>query len=125
MFLTDGSDSSKHHFLYTRVLGAYHANVMYSGPGMQGFETRSLHFLWVRWYEVVDPGSSGWNNSMLDMVHFPPMHEDTSFGFVDLNDVLQECHILLAFVKGKCTTNINVSCCAKNSKDYLLYYIGR
>ena len=125
MFLADGSDSSKHHFLYARVLGAYHANVMYSGPGMQGFETCSLCFLWVRWYEVVDPGSSGWNNSMLDMGCFPPMHEDTSFGFVDLNDVLRWCHILPAFAKGKCTSNINVSCCAKNSKDYLLYYVGR
>jgi hypothetical protein len=125
MLLADGSDPSNHHFLYARVLGAYHANVMYSGPGMQGFETRSLHFLWVRWYEVVHPESSGWNDSTLDMVRFPPMHEDTSFGFVDLNDVLRGCHILPAFAKGKRTANINVSRCAKDSKDYLLYYVGR
>ena len=62
---------------------------------------------------------------MLDVVRFPPMHEDTSFGFVDLNDVLQGCHILLAFMKGKHRSNTNVSCCVKDSKDYLLYYVGR
>ena len=59
------------------------------------------------------------------MVHFPLMHEDTSFGFVDPNDVLWGCHILLAFMKSKHTSNINVSCCAKDSKDYLLYYIWK
>jgi hypothetical protein len=123
---TDGPDPSKlHHFLYARVLDAYHANVMYSGPGIQGFETRSLDFLWVRWYEVVDKGCSGLNNSTLDTVRFPPMHEDNSFGFVDPNDVLRGCHILPAFAKGKRTANINVSRCAKDSKDYLLYYVGR
>lgn len=122
----DGSDlSNPHHFLYARVLGAYHAKVMYFGPVVQGFETRSLDFLWVRWYEVVDPGCSGWNNSTLDAVRFPSMHEDNSFGFVDPNDVLRGCHIIPAFAKGKRTANISVSRYAKDSKDYLLYYVGR
>ena len=82
----DGSSSSD--FLYTRVLSAYHANVIYTGPGMQDYMACHFNFLWVQWYQVVGPGSSGWNNSTLDMVLFPSMHEDNSFGFVDLDDVL-------------------------------------
>ena len=123
---TDSSDSSKlHHFMYARVLGVYHADVIYTGPGMQNFEARSFQMLWVRWYEVVDPGPSGWDSLTLDMLRFPPLHQDNSFGFVDPEVVLRGCHILPAFDKGKRESNVNVSCSAKDNKDYLLYYVGR
>jgi hypothetical protein len=122
---TDGSPSS-HHFLYARVLGAYHANVIYTGPGMQDYKARHLDFLWVRWFEVVEPASSGRKNSALDSVRFPPMHQNSSFGFVDPRDVLRGCHILPAFAKGKQQANeVGISRCAKDGKDYNLYYIGR
>jgi len=130
MLLTDRTDGSSpsdfHPFLYARVLGTYHTNVIYTRPGMWDYMAHHFNFLWVWWYQVVDPESSGWHNSILDTIHFPSMHKDNSFGFVDLNDVLQGCHILLAFAKGKREgANVNVSCCAKDTKDYLLYYIGR
>ena len=69
----DGSSSS-HHFLYAHVLGAYHTNVIYTGPGMWDDKPRRFDFLWVQWFEVVDAASSGWSSSTLDAVHFPPMH---------------------------------------------------
>ena len=98
----DGSDPSNfHRFLYAQILCAYHANVIYTGPGMRDYEARRFNFLWMCWYEVVDAGSLGWNNSALDSVRFPPLHEDDSFGFVDPNDVLRGCHILPNFSKGK------------------------
>ena len=125
---TGGSNSSNlHHFIYARVLGVYHVDVIYTGPGMpvQNFEARAFQMLWVRWYEVVDPVSSGWDNSTLDMLRFPPLHQDNSFGFVDPEVVLRGCHILPAFDKGKRESNINVSRSAKDSKDYLIYYVGR
>jgi hypothetical protein len=75
------SSSNSHPFLYARVLGAYHANVLYTGPGMQNHEARRFDFLWVRWYELVDPASSGWSSrSKLVAVCFPPMHQANSFG---------------------------------------------
>ena len=122
----DGSAPNSHPFLYARVLGAYHANVIYSGPGMRDYRARHFDFLWVRWYEVVDPGSSGWSNSTLDSVRFPPLHDNESFGFVDPIDVLRGCHIIPAFSTGKRPeTKIDISRCAKDSKDYKRYYIGR
>lgn len=125
---TDGSpvSPSPHPFLYARVLGAYHTNVIYTGPGMRDYEARSFDFLWVRWFELVDPASSGWRNSMLDSVYFPPMHKSDSFGFVDPKDVLRGCHIIPAFANGKQHENgVGISRCAKDGQDYKLYYVGR
>ena len=123
---TSGSNSSNlHHFIYARVLGVYHAEVIYTRPGMQNFEARTFQMLWVRWYEIVDPGSSGWDSSTLDMLRFPPLCQDNSFGFVDPEVVLRGCHILPAFDKGKREYNVNVSRSARDNKDYLLYYVGR
>jgi hypothetical protein len=129
MLLADHEDdptSSPHHFLYARVLGAYHANVIYTGPGMQDYEDRRFEFLWVRWFEVVDPASSGWASSTMDSVRFPPMHGTHSFGFVDPKDVLRGCHILPSFAKGKRHPDgVGISRRAKDGKDYKLYYVGR
>jgi len=58
MLLANRSDASpesldSHRFLYACVLGAYHANVIYTRPGMRDYNARRFDFLWVRWYEVV------------------------------------------------------------------------
>ena len=104
--LTDNPAPTSHRFLYAQVLGAYHANVIYTGPGMRDYKAHHFDVLWVQWYEVVDPGSSRSSNHTLDSVHFPRLCEDDSFGFVDLIDILQGCHLLPAFSKGK--RNIDV-----------------
>ena len=121
-----GSSSKLHRFLYARVLGVYHANVIYTGPGMHGYEARRLDFLWVRWYEVVDTASSGWVAGKLDSLRFPPMNGEDAFAFVDPKDVLRGCHIMPRFAKGKRHADgIGVSRCAKDGNDYHRYYIGR
>ena len=129
MLLEDLMDSpvpTSHCFLYMQVLGVYLVNMIYTGPGMQDYKACHFEFLWVRWYEVVDPGSSGWNNHALDSVCFLPLCDDDSFGFVDPIDILQGCHLLPVFSMGKRNkAGIDVSWCAQDSKDYELYYVGR
>ena len=130
MLLADKVDSvtnssNLHRFLYARVLGAYHANVIYTGPGMHDYEARRFDFLWVRWFEVMNPASSGWESSKLDSVRFPPLCEEASLGFVDPKDILYGCHLIPAFAKGRCHSNrVGVSRCAKDGNDYTLYYIS-
>jgi hypothetical protein len=127
MLLADMKDdsSNSHRFLYARVLDTYHANVIYTGPGMRGYEAHRLDFLWVQWFEVVDPASSGWSTSRLDSIRFPPMNREDAFGFVDLKDVLHGCHILPAFAKGKRQLNgVGISRCAKDGNDFNRYYVG-
>ena len=90
------------------------------------YEPHWFNFLWVRWFEVMNPGSSGWEAYKLDSVRFPPLCDEASFGFVDPKDVLRGCHIIPAFAKGQHHQNgAGVSRCAKDSNDYKLYYVGR
>ncbi|KAG2100219.1 uncharacterized protein F5147DRAFT_777132 [Suillus discolor] len=106
------------------VLGVYHVNVTYIGPGIIRYHSHRIDFLWVRWYQYVDEGSS-WCPS-LDRVCFPPMAEPDAFGFVDPNDVLRCCHVIPQFsqhlrhLDGK-----GVSRCAQDQLDWKFYYINR
>ncbi|KAF8235653.1 hypothetical protein L208DRAFT_1224998, partial [Tricholoma matsutake] len=52
LLANDVESSNLHHFLYAQVLGRYHVNVIYTGPGMRDFEAHRFDFLWVRWFEV-------------------------------------------------------------------------
>ena len=128
MLLADdqANPSNAHHFLYARVLGSYHGNVVYTGPGMRDYDARRLDFLWVRWYEVLNSTSSEGSDSKLDMLCFRPINASDAFGFVDPKDVLRSCHILPAFAKGKRhESGFGLSRCAKDGSDYNRYYVGR
>jgi hypothetical protein len=125
---SDGSSStSTPHFWYARVLGIFHANVVYSGPGQAHFNPSRLDFLWVRWYRTVNPSTYGWKTSSLEAVEFLDIHNDEAFGFVDPHDVLRGCHILPAFNYGRRHTHgsVGTSKFAKDKDDWKMYYIAR
>jgi len=129
MLLADSNDDgtpSHHRFRYARVLGIYHANVVYVGPGMLDYQPRRMEFLWVRWYRTVDVATTGWKTLKLDRVRFPDLADNDACGFVDPSDVLRGSHMVPCFAKGKCIRNRdNTSLCARNSSDYLQYYVDR
>jgi len=79
----DSSDHDHHPFKYTRVLGVYHANVLYAGHGLVDYQPRRINFLWVRWYENTGVVPNGWKYDTLDCIKFPPMAKDGAFEFVD------------------------------------------
>ncbi|TDL14712.1 hypothetical protein BD410DRAFT_696303, partial [Rickenella mellea] len=117
----DHGSISVHYYSYARVLGAYHANVVYTGPGMLDYNARRFDFLWVRWFEVPKENPPG----MLQSVQFVPMADDAAFGFVDPRDVLRACHIIPKFSSGKVDPRgMGLSRCAKDKDDYKSYYIG-
>jgi len=48
MLLSHRDDDTPHHeYEYARVIGIYHVNVVYTGPGMLDYRARRLDFLWV------------------------------------------------------------------------------
>jgi hypothetical protein len=127
---TDSStaESLKHHpFLYARVLGIHHVNVVYVGPGMLDFNARRLDFLWVRWYQQLETrNTTGWKAHQLNQLSFPPMANEDAFGFVDPSDVLRSSHIIPRFAKGRrYSDGVGLSKCAKDSGDWKFYYAGR
>ena len=112
-------------FRYARVLGIYHANVVYIGPGKLDYQPRRVEFLWVRWYENFS-ARSGWNAQKLQQLRFPLANDSNSYGFIDPAEVLRSCHIIPAFAKGKLHVDgKGLSHCAKDGSDWVRYYINR
>ena len=130
MLLADHVDSSingisPHPYIYARVLGIFHVNATYIGPGTVDYRSRRIDFLWVRWYQYLEEGA-GWDASMLDRVCFPPMADEHAFGFVDPDDVLQGCHIIPQFLHGlRHPDGTGMSRCVDDSSDWHFYYINR
>ena len=79
---------SRGRFLYARVLGAYHANVIYTGPGLADYKARRLEFLWVRWYQVDSKDEDFLAKARLPELSFPSVHSPLAFGFIDQAEVL-------------------------------------
>ncbi|KIK11957.1 hypothetical protein PISMIDRAFT_121784 [Pisolithus microcarpus 441] len=112
-------------FCYARIIGIYHANVQYIGPGCSSYLPRRLDFLHVQWFEQVPP-NPGDVLCSLDVLRFPPMNEDGAFDFIDPADVLQGCHLILAFAKGRSHPDrTSVSSLSKDSNDWKYYYVNR
>jgi len=87
---------SSHPFLYARVLGIFHANIIYTGQGVKDYLPRRMEFLWVRWFDLVDV-PAGWEHTTLDRLRFVPITQDDAYGFVDPTNVIRGCHLILAF----------------------------
>jgi hypothetical protein len=122
----DANDAPAHHpYKYARVLGIYHANVIYVGPGIPDYQSRRMEFLWVRWYRNTGTIVNGWNDR-LDRINFGSMADDDTFGFLDPSIVLRGCHLIPAFAKGKLHRDgKGMSLCAQDSLDWTEYYVNR
>ena len=121
---TDGD----HPFLYARVLGIYHINVIYTGFDTRDYMPRRLDFLWVRWFRLTEDKNLAhtWRNCQLDMIHFPPVASLDAFGFVDPRDILRGCHVVPSFARGLVHSDgRGISYCAEDVKDYRRYYAMR
>jgi hypothetical protein len=128
MVLADSDDdsSSGHRFRYAQVLGIYHANVVYVGPGTVDYHPRRIEFLWVRWYERLNAVQTGWTARKLDRLRFPPLASDDAFGFLDPSLVLRASHIIPAFdLEQIHTDGKGLSRCARDSGDWFGYYVAR
>lgn len=132
MLLSNGV--TQHQYRYARVLGIYHANIIYSGQGKNGkrdYRARRMEFLWVRWFEMVGGDRTvqqGWQEGCLDALKFHQITSKEAFGFVDPGNVLRGCHIIPRFFGGKsrCTDDAEPrSVCAQDHKDWKCYYANR
>lgn len=125
MLLADNVDTgeeSNRHFLYAKVLGIYHTNVIYTGKESEDYRPRRMEFLWVRWYNEIH-SSKG---PRFDTLSFPPMAYENSFGFVDPATVLRGCHIIPAFSSGRLHVDgCGLSRCAMDAEDWSKFYVNR
>lgn len=122
----NGEDDGSHMFQYGRVLRIYHANIIYNGPGMIDHRARRVEFLWVRWYDHLEPLGS-WDLKKLDCLSFPPISRQGAFGFIDPADIIRSSHIIPAFAHGiREDEGLGlVASLSRRSEDYNMYYINR
>lgn len=119
---TEAGEEPVHRYLYARVLGIYHANVVYTGSQSKDYRPRRMEFLWVRWYTWIQSP----DRLRFDCLAFPPMANENSFGFVDPAAVLRGCHIIPAFSRGKVHDDgCGLSRYAKDANDWSRYYVNR
>ncbi|EGN92222.1 hypothetical protein SERLA73DRAFT_66101 [Serpula lacrymans var. lacrymans S7.3] len=70
---------------YAKVLGIYHSNVIYVGPGMVNYQAHRIYFVWVRWYQCFKPTEA---TNALEELSFLPIDDNNTFGFIDPEDIL-------------------------------------
>jgi len=122
-----GRNMTIHKFQYAQVLGIYHVNFIYNEPTTHQYQTHWMDFLWVRYFEVIQPNVSGWSTSLLDQLQFHLLDSANAFGFVDPAQVLQECHIIPKFSLRKWSRDniVVVSVQANSAQDWVRYYTNR
>lgn len=49
-------------FRYGRIIGTYHVNTMYIGPGRPNYISHRMEFLWIRWYNEVGQAGTSWTH---------------------------------------------------------------
>ncbi|KAG7093235.1 hypothetical protein E1B28_006921 [Marasmius oreades] len=76
MLLADNPDAS-HPYLYARVIGIYHANVI--------------------WFQLDESYPWGWRAKRLPRLQFLDEHDPDAFGFADPTDVIRASHLIPAF----------------------------
>lgn len=122
---------STHQYLYARVLGIYHVNVIYGGqPGRPAsYRPRRMEFLWVRWFQTSFdiPVQKGWETASLDRLTFLRLDHEDAFGFVSPDQVLRACHVIPRFSSGRVLSehNIGISGLADDRKDWKEYFVNR
>lgn len=129
ILLADPQDTpniSDHPFKYARILGVYHANIIYKGGTTVDYQPRRMEFLFVRWYQMLEAKEAGWNTRKLDCAHFPPMATDDAFGFIDPSDIIRACYVVPAFANGKVHKDgLGLSHFAQDFADWKVYYLNR
>ncbi|KAF9238707.1 hypothetical protein BU15DRAFT_47505 [Melanogaster broomeanus] len=128
MLLAPTDRSTCHPFCYTRVLGIFHANVVFVGSESSDYQSRHLEFLWVRWFELVEAPAGGRDDYSLDKGKFMPMDLPDAYGFVDPVDVLRCCQLIPAFADRRLRPDgsaVSQSAASGDGNDWKYYYINR
>lgn len=102
----DERDEGGHPYWYARVIGVFHANVRYNGPGSTAAtqQSRRVEFLWVRWFEHDTKAPGGFKKRRYPRIGFINTEQEpdaAAFGFLDPACVIRAVHLIPAYVLGR------------------------
>ncbi|KAG8703791.1 hypothetical protein FRC08_002631 [Ceratobasidium sp. 394] len=125
IMVASGDDDSEHPFWYAKVLGIFHADIVWVN-NTRTRTPRRMEFLWVRWMEVVQPG--GWEGCELDRVAYVSgdSYRD-GFGFLDPAAVIRSAHLIPAFNFGRRNDALRSGLASDDPElgDWQSYYVNR
>ncbi|KDN43598.1 hypothetical protein RSAG8_05975, partial [Rhizoctonia solani AG-8 WAC10335] len=117
-----------HPFIYAKILGIYHAKVIYDRRPPKRYE-----FVHVRWlyYDYDRPG--GWEQYNLDRLSYQICRNDQdilyAFDFVDPQDIIRATHLIPDFKTGKTHDYIprvhSIAHDHAEGTDWRAYYVNR
>jgi hypothetical protein len=117
---------SYHPYWYARVLGIFHVNIKYMGPGSRSTHVQKIEFLFVRWFGRDLAYAAGWSARRLHRVGFLPPDSASAFDFIDPSDIIRGVHMIPAFAHGT-ISELGKSVArrpADNDEDWQFYYVG-
>ncbi|GJE92524.1 hypothetical protein PsYK624_086780 [Phanerochaete sordida] len=124
----DGQRSkARHPYWYARVIGIFHADVKYMGPGSQSRDWERLEFLWIRWFGLDFTAPGGFRKRRLHRVGFVDADDGGAFGFLDPKVVLRAAHLIPAFAHGRRDDLLGPSLARQDDEDdedYVYYYVN-
>lgn len=126
--LSESGHLLEHPFIYARVLGIYHANVIHKSmtTSSQNYAPSRLEFLFVRWFAYRGPMNVQWAELKLDSLSFMPLRSEYAFGFVDPANILRGSHILPWFRGGEVHADrLGISRIASDKDDWCQYRVNR
>ncbi|KAH6911621.1 hypothetical protein BKA70DRAFT_1423365 [Coprinopsis sp. MPI-PUGE-AT-0042] len=114
------ADNHAHPYLYAKVHGIFHANVLYMN-GSADPNPERIDFLWVRWFQSVGSSTSSYG---LHLLSFPPLIQEDAFGFLDPADVVQSCHLIPRFSETESLLQKSLSATAQDADDCSAYFLN-
>ncbi|KAH6896318.1 hypothetical protein BKA70DRAFT_1438538 [Coprinopsis sp. MPI-PUGE-AT-0042] len=98
---SSSAETANERFAYACVLGVYHVNIVYGGPGSLDMNPRRFDFLWVRWFDSHGMVTDA-NPFALPRLSLPTVSSSSdSIGFLDPAEVLRASHIMPRFCLGR------------------------
>jgi hypothetical protein len=128
MVLGHDDDNDSHPYWYARILGVFHANIVYTGRDAPSFEPQQMDFVWVRWFGR-DPNNyrSGWKAKRLHRIGFIPADTAGAFGFLDPQQIIRGVHLIPAFAHGRTNSLLSASIARPlhdDNEDWKFFYVN-
>ena len=119
-----------HPYWYGRIIGIFHANINYQGPGSHSSDFQQMEFLWVCWLgrDQSNDYHEGWMSRCLPRVGFVDCEDDLAFRFLNPALIIRAVHLIPCFASGR--TNLHLprrSICRlaeEKDSDWDLFYVN-
>ncbi|KAJ3816999.1 hypothetical protein F5880DRAFT_1618699 [Lentinula raphanica] len=129
MLSGDAETCADHPYWFARIIGIYHADIVYSGKHQKHLIPQRFDFLHVRWFGLArEQDRYGIHAKSMPAVGFMDAHDPEAFGFVNPSDIIRGCHVVPGFNHGTTTQFLPSSSLARqdsdDNKDYFRYYVN-